>query len=96
MSRATIRATIRATNRRANPSHRRRGSTASRGGSGEPNGWTATAVLRDRGGLADVEAELQQVDRDARALAELAERANALAARADAVDAPVGALERLA
>ncbi|MFW5917154.1 MAG: hypothetical protein ACOCRD_01950 [Halorubrum sp.] len=57
---------------------------------------TATGVVVDAGGIDDLAALDQRVAADAERLREVSERAAALAARAEATDAPIEALERLA
>jgi len=57
---------------------------------------TATAVVGETNGVEDLSGLDERVAADAAQLRELSERASALAARAEATDAPIEALERLA
>lgn len=57
---------------------------------------TATDVVDDAGGIDDLAALDERVANDAERLREVSERAAALATRAEATDAPIEALERLA
>jgi len=57
---------------------------------------TATAALRAAGGLEGARETARAVEADRRRLLAVAQRAQALAARAEAVDVPVATLERLA
>lgn len=57
---------------------------------------TATEVVEEAGGINDLTALDERVAADAKRLQELSERASSLAARAEAIDAPIEALERLA
>lgn len=57
---------------------------------------TATAIVADADGVAALSGLDDRVAADAERLREVSERASALAARAEATDAPIAALERLA